>query len=120
MIAGMTWYVAHRYTDFSLLKTFLLSQNPGTAEFKAVPGMFPGKAVGLAFRKGLLLRRVEGLAAFLVYFLQNARFCRQTSIDALCSFLEVNVLPYLTVGYTAEPCVPGYFCDRFRSTCPRT
>jgi hypothetical protein len=82
--------VAHRYTEFSVLKGFLMQQNPTTAEFKTIQEQFPGKAFAIAYRKSVLERRVEGLGAFLVYFLQNARFCKQTSVDAVCSFLAVN------------------------------
>ena len=87
---GVTWYVAHRYTEFNILKNFLISQNPTTAEVKIVETKFPGKAFGVAYRKSVLERRIEGLATFLVHFLHNARVCRQTSVDAVCAFLEVS------------------------------
>jgi hypothetical protein len=91
---GVTWYVAHRYTEFSVLKGFLMQQNPSTTEFKTIQQKFPGKAIGIAYRKSVLERRVEGLGAFLVYFLQNARLCKQTSVDAVCSFLAVSMALY--------------------------
>lgn len=90
-VNNTTWYVAHRYTEFAVLKNFLMQQNPYIAEFKDVEEKFPGKAVGLSFRRSLLEQRIEGLGAFLVFFLRNSRFCRQTSVDAVCSFLVVRI-----------------------------
>ncbi len=89
-LSGVTWYVAHRYTEFAVLRSFLMHQNPYIQEFREVDEKFPGKAFGLSFRRGVLERRIEGLGAFLVFFLRNARLCRQTSIDAVCSFLTVR------------------------------
>ena len=89
-LSGVTWYVAHRYTEFAVLRSFLMHQNPYIQEFKEVDEKFPGKAFGLSFRRSVLERRIEGLGAFLVFFLRNARLCRQTSIDAVCSFLTVR------------------------------
>lgn len=95
-MSGVTWYVAHRYTEFDVLRSFLMHQNPYIQEFKEVDDKFPGKAVGLSFRKNVLERRIEGLGAFLVFFLRNSRFCRQTSVDAVCSFLTVS---YFVVAF---------------------
>jgi hypothetical protein len=45
--------------------------------------------MGIAMRKGALDKRVEGLENFLTFHLENARFCRQNSVDALLSFLQI-------------------------------
>ena len=92
-VGGVTWYVAHRYTEFLALKAFLQVQNPFVAEIKdGLEQRFPPKAVGLTFRPGALAARVEGLGGFLVHFLKNARYGRQTSVDAVCSFLAVSAV----------------------------
>ena len=97
-MSGVTWYVAHRYTEFDVLRSFLMHQNPYIQEFKDVDDKFPRKAVGLSFRKSVLERRIEGLGAFLVFFLRNSRFCRQTSVDAVCSFLTVSCFTICSFG----------------------
>lgn len=84
------WVVAHRYKEFDALRRFLLIQNPHVASFKECDAKFPRKVVGLGFRRSVWLeQRAEGLEAFLSFFLANARYCRQNSVDALCSFLTV-------------------------------
>lgn len=108
-VNNTTWYVAHRYTEFSVLKTFLMQQNPYITEFKDVDEKFPGKAVGLSYRRGVLERRIEGLGAFLVFFLRNARFCRQTSVDAICSFLVVSICVTFRVLRALPLAVVVYF-----------
>lgn len=82
------WFVAHRYREFDALRKFILSQNPYNTEFQQSDVKFPGKIMGM-FRKAAMDKRVEGLEGFTSFYLENARFCRQNSIDALCSFLQV-------------------------------
>ena len=89
VVGETSWIVAHRYREFDALRKFLLSQNPYTSEFQQIDTKFPGKTLGLMIRKNIVEKRVEGLQEYLSFYLQNARFCRQTSIDALCSFLQV-------------------------------
>lgn len=88
-VSGVTWYVAHRYTEFLLLKNFLIHQNPTATELKHMKTRFPGKAMGVAYRPSVLKKRIEGLGAFLLHCLENGKGCKQTSMDAMCSFLSV-------------------------------
>jgi hypothetical protein len=81
------WFIAHRYREFDALRKFLLGQNPFNAQFQQIDTKFPGKSV--VMRRNVLERRVEGLEHYLAFYLENARYCRQNSIDALCSFLQV-------------------------------
>ena len=90
-MSNATWYVAHRYTEFCMLKDFLILQNPSTKEFQGVEEQFPSKAMCLTYRQTALKERIEGLAAFLIFYLSRGKSCRQNSIDALCSFLAVSV-----------------------------
>jgi hypothetical protein len=85
-----TWVISHRYREFDALRKFLLAQNPFTSQFQVIDSKFPGKTITMAIRKNVLERRVEGLESYLAYYLENARYCRQNSIDALCSFLQVG------------------------------
>jgi hypothetical protein len=84
------WFVAHRYREFDALRKFVLTQNPYNNEFHQNDRLFPGKGMGISVRKGALDKRIEGLDHFLSYYLENARFCRQNSVDALLSFLQVK------------------------------
>ncbi len=86
----LSWFVAHRYKEFDAIRRFLLLQNPHVNEFKQCDAKFPGKVVGLSFRRAAMDHRVEGLEQFLAFFLENSRYCRQNSVDALCSFLKVR------------------------------
>ncbi len=88
-VSEQSWLVAHRYKEFDALRRFLLLQNPHVNEFKECDAKFPGKVVGLSFRRHALESRAAGLEQFVCFFLENARYCRQNSIDALCSFLKV-------------------------------
>ena len=90
-IRDSEWFVAHRYREFDALRKFIFAQNPYNTDFQQMDSKFPGKYLGVAFRKSAIDKRVEGLESFLCYYLENARFCRQNSIDALCSFLQVIV-----------------------------
>lgn len=83
------WYVAHRYRDFDILKNFFILQNPFNSDFRTAEANFPGKQLGLSYFKSAFETRLKGLGTFLVYFVQNARYCRQNSVDALCSFLQI-------------------------------
>lgn len=87
---GHAWYVVHRYSDFDVLKSFLLQQNPYNNEFKQAAQNFPKKVFGIGFRQKLLEQRALGLNEFLSFFLKNAKFGRQNSVDALLSFLLVR------------------------------
>jgi len=90
-VGTAVWWVTHRYREFDALRHFLLLQDPFNVAFKEFcDANFPGKhMLGLAFRTGLLQQRIEGLNAFLTYFLENCRYCRQNSLDALLEFLTV-------------------------------
>lgn len=90
IVGDSSWIIAHRYREFDALRRFLLNQNPFTNEFQQIDNKFPGKTLGLIIRKNIVEKRVEGLQEYLSFYLQNARFCRQNSIDALCSFLQVS------------------------------
>eukprot|EP01038_Epipyxis_sp_PR26KG_P005262 gene5262-7311_t len=83
------WFVTHRYSDFDALRKFVISQNPFNTSFKECDAKFPGKVVGLSYRHSVLEQRIQGLEYFLLFFLDNARYCRQNSWDALLSFLEI-------------------------------
>jgi hypothetical protein len=87
--SGATWYVAHRYNEFSILCKFLEHQSPYTIEFKDAESKFPPKAFGVAFRRSILEHRIAGLETFLLQFLKNGKLCSQNAVDALLSFLSV-------------------------------
>jgi hypothetical protein len=111
IVGESSWNVAHRYREFDALRKFLLNQNPYTTEFQQIDSKFPGKTLGLMIRKNVVEKRVEGLQEYLSYYLTNARFCRQNSIDALCSFLQVRSLvltifrKYSTLLIYVLPCL---------------
>lgn len=89
-IGESSWFVAHRYNEFDILRKFLLAQNPFNKEFQECDNRFPGKLLGLAYRRYALESRIEGLSGFLSFYAENSRFCRQNSIDAICAFLQVS------------------------------
>lgn len=82
-----SWHIARRYTEFDALRQFLLTQNPHNTDFQQANSRFPGKA--LVFRKSVLDARLRGLESFVSFYLENARYCRQNALDALCSFLQI-------------------------------
>jgi hypothetical protein len=90
-IGDSSWFVAHRYNEFDILRKFLLAQNPFNKEFQECDNRFPGKLLGLAYRRYALESRIEGLNGFLSFYTENSRFCRQNSIDAICAFLQVRI-----------------------------
>ena len=87
----MTWFVTHRYREFDAIRRFVLNQNPHVASFQDADSKFPGKIVGLGFRPSAMENRIEGLVQFMSFYLENSRYCRQNSIDALCYFLKVRI-----------------------------
>eukprot|EP01036_Dinobryon_divergens_P033296 gene33296-43051_t len=95
-VGTTVWQVAHRYKDFDMLRQFILLQEPFNTQLKELcESKFPGKMIGLSFRHAALLNRVEGLEVYLISMLESARFCRQGSIDALLSFLQIPEQLYL-------------------------
>lgn len=93
------WTVSHRYRDFESLKSFLEQQQPqqqqDPEQLRSVDMLqirFPGKSVGLAYRRSKLLKRIESLNAFLLSVLGRSSAYNQCSIDAIASFLMVPTL----------------------------
>jgi hypothetical protein len=114
------WFVSHRYREFDGLRKFILSQNPFNTEFQSIDAKFPGKILNIGYRKGAMDKRVDGLETFLTFYLDNARFCRQNSIDALCSFLQVCSVvdlgfscflfsPFISLSPLLFPCIDCTF-----------
>lgn len=65
-------------------------QNFHNTVAKDLYNSFPGKAVYLSYRSAALVGRIDGLNKHLQSLKQNARFLKQTSIDAIYSFLLVS------------------------------
>ena len=86
---GHSWFVSHRYSEYEALKNFLAVQESNNVEIQKVLKQFPGKVVGINFRKQYLSRRIEGLQTFVSYVLENSRYLHQPSVYALLSFLEI-------------------------------
>ncbi|RYH14724.1 hypothetical protein EON65_33125, partial [archaeon] len=86
------WYIARRYREFDFLRKFLLSQNPFVQTFVQNDTKFPGKALS-SYRKGLVEHRAVAISDFLQVYVKEAKYCRQTSIDALVEFLQVIPTP---------------------------
>lgn len=86
-VGESSWYVTHRYREFDALRRFLLSQNAFVAAFIDNDKTFPGKSI--FHSPAVLEQRAKALNDFVSFYLTDARYCRQTSLDALCSFLQL-------------------------------
>lgn len=86
------WTVTHRYSDFESLKSFLEQQQDALGGVDMQQTRFPGKSVGLAYRRSKLLKRIESLNAFLLTILERSSAYNQCCIDAVASFLMVSTL----------------------------
>lgn len=85
-----SWYTSHRFKEFDALRQFIVNQDPCNKAFLDQSSKFPSKVIiGIAHRQSALLARVQGLEQFMTYFLSNARYMRQNSVDAVCSFLQI-------------------------------
>ena len=85
----VTWFVAHRYKEFDAVRRFLMLQNPHSAPIKGCDSKFPGKVFGIEYRSGAVQQRALDLQSNLEAVFEQARYCRQNTIDALCAFLKV-------------------------------
>lgn len=72
------------------MRMFMLAQNPFNSAIKESSERFPGKVVMLAYRPLAFEQRIHGLEKFVLFCLENAKFCRQNTIDAWLAFLDVS------------------------------
>lgn len=94
IVGDSSWFVAHRYREFDALRKFLLAQSPFVTSFQENDVRFPRKTI--FHSPAVLESRAKALDEFISTYLKEARICRQNSIDAICSFLQVRIifLPY--------------------------
>eukprot|EP00981_Chlorochromonas_danica_P001390 scaffold296_cov164-Ochromonas_danica.AAC.7 len=87
IVGDSSWFVAHRYREFDALRKYLLAQSPFVTSFQENDARFPRKT--LFHSPTVLESRAKALDEFISVYLKDARICRQNSIDAICSFLQL-------------------------------